>query len=233
MKTIGLIGGTGWVSTVEYYRIINEEANRRQGGLNFAKCFLYSLNYGDIDAFNKNNNKAGVYSLIYEASKKVTEAGAECLVLCANTLHQFADDLEKGFNIPLVHIAEATAREINRKGFKKIGLLGTKQTMEMDFYRDKLANFNIEMIIPPEDDRDFIQNTINNELIKGKFLKQSKERFQKIMNALGQREAQGIVLGCTEIPLLIKQEDADLPLFDTIGIHAKAVVDFAREVNNE
>jgi aspartate racemase len=230
MKIIGLIGGTGWISTIEYYRIINEETNRRRGGLNFAKCILYSLDYGEIDGFNMNNDRSGIYSLIYQSSKRIINCGAECLVLCANTLHQFADDLEKEFNIPLVHIAKATAREIHNHGLKKVGLLGTKQTMEMDFYRRNLENENIEVIIPDQNDRDFIQYVISNELLRGLFLKESKDRFLKIIQDLDQCGAQGIVLGCTEIPLLINQGDSVLPLFNTLKIHALAAVDFALEI---
>jgi aspartate racemase len=227
MKTIGLIGGTGWISTAEYYRIINEETNRRRGGLNFAKCILYSLDYGEIDEFNKRNDRESVYSLIYNSSKKIISSGAECLLICANTLHQFADDLEKEFDIPLIHIAKVTATEIQKQGFCKVGLLGTKQTMEMDFYRKSLEKRNIEVIVPDQNDRDYIQNAISNEILKGKFLEGTKERFRGIIQKLGYEGAMGIVLGCTEIPLLINQDDSSLPLFDTLTIHALAAVDFA------
>ena len=227
MKTIGLIGGTGWISTAEYYRIINEETNRRRGGLGFARCILYSLDYGEIDEFNKKNDPSGVYSLIYESSKKVIDSGADCLVICANTLHQFAENLEKEFDVPLIHIANATAKEIHKQRLNKIGLLGTKQTMEMDFYRKNLNSEGIEVVIPELEDRNFIQDTISNELLKGLVLKGSRDRFLEIIRKLADCGAQGIVLGCTEIPMLINQEDISLPLFNTLTIHALAAVSFA------
>lgn len=227
MKTIGLVGGTGWISSVEYYRIINEEINKRLGGMEYAKCILFSLNYGEINSFNLANNPAGVYSLVLDASLKLINSGADCIVLCANTLHQFADRLKTEINVPLIHIAAATAMEIKKNKMEKIGLLGTKQTMEMDFYKTELAKENIETIIPGIDDRNFIQNTINNELFKGIFLEESRNRFIAIINDLIKRGAEGIILGCTEIPLLIKQENVDIPLFNTLLIHSFAAVDFA------
>lgn len=228
MKTIGLIGGTGWISTAEYYKIINEETNKRLGGLEFAKCILFSLNYGEIDSFNKQNNPAGVYSLISDAATKLIAAGADCILLCANTMHQYADELERNINVPLfIHIAQATGRIIRKQGLSKVGLLGTKQTMEMDFYKLKLKQENIDVIVPEEEDRDFIQQTISNELLKNIFLNKSKVKFQIIMEKLKSEGAEGIILGCTEIPLLIKQTDSSLPLFNTLEIHSLAAVDFA------
>jgi aspartate racemase len=227
MKTIGLVGGTGWISSAEYYKIINEETNRRLGGLEFARCILFSLNYGEIDSFNRQNNKDGIYSLILDASRKLINAGADCIVLCANTLHQFIEKLEPEINVPVIHIAEATAIEINRKNMKKIGLLGTKQTMEMNFYKSKLNEKNIEVLIPGPEERDFIQKTINNELIKSIFSDESQSRFIEICKDLSGKGAEGIVLGCTEIPLLVKQEDIEIPLFNTLLIHSISAVDFA------
>jgi aspartate racemase len=148
MKKIGLIGGTGWISTVEYYRTINELVNDELGGLEFAECILYSFNYGDIDRLNKLNDAIGVYNLLLQAAPKLEQAGAECLVLCANTLHQYADELARNIHIPIIHIAEATAKQINRDGIQKVGLLGTRMTMEADFYRRKLAEADIETLTP-------------------------------------------------------------------------------------
>jgi aspartate racemase len=227
MKTIGLVGGTGWISSAEYYKIINEETNRRLGGLEFARCILFSLNYSEIDSFNRQNNKDGIYSLILDASRKLINAGVDCIVLCANTLHQFIEKLEPEINVPVIHIAEATAIEINRKNMKKIGLLGTKQTMEMNFYKSKLNEKNIEVLIPGPEERDFIQKTINNELIKSIFSDESQSRFIEICKDLSGKGAEGIVLGCTEIPLLVKQEDIEIPLFNTLLIHSISAVDFA------
>jgi len=227
MKTIGLAGGTGWISSAEYYRIINEEINKRSGGLEFARCILYSINYAEIDAFNKQNNKEGVYGLILDATLKLSGSGADFIVLCANTLHQFVERLEQEIDIPIIHIAEATADEIRRKKMSKVGLLGTKQTMEMDFYKSRLKEKGIDTVVPELSDRDFIQKTISGELLKGIFSDDSRYRFIEICKGLNKRGAEGIVLGCTEIPLLLKQEDIDIPIINTLNVHAMAAVDYA------
>jgi aspartate racemase len=227
MKKIGLIGGTGWISTKEYYRLINETINKELGGLNFAECILYSFNYADLDALNKRNDMQGVYRLLVDAAKKVIGAGAECLVLCANTLHYFADELAKNVDVPLIHIATATAEEIKKQKISKVGLLGTKVTMEMGFYRARLERANIEVLIPEPVDREFIHNTIINELLRSIFHEESKGRFLEIIGKLDSEGAGGIILGCTEIPLIIKQGDAAIPLFDTLLIHSRAAADFA------
>lgn len=227
MKTIGLVGGTGWISSAEYYRIINEETNKRSGGLTFSRCILYSVNYGEIDTFNKKNDKEGVFSLILDATLKLAGSGAECIVLCANTLHQFFERLEQETDLPFIHIADAVAKEIGRKKMSRVGLLGTKQTMEMDFYKSRLNERNIGVLIPEQSDRDFIQKTISDELLKGVFSDASRYRFVEICEELHGRGAEGIVLGCTEIPLLLKQENINIPIVNTLTIHAMAAVDFA------
>jgi len=227
MKTIGLIGGTGWISTIEYYRLLNEETNKRLGGLNAAQCILYSFNYADIDVLNKTEDHAGVGKLVFDAALKLKNASADCIVLCANTLHQYADELQEKINLPIVHIADATANEIKKKNLSKIGLLGTRFTMEMDFYSKRLSAAGIESLVPEKAERDFIHGTIMNELLKEIFKPEAKKRFLEIISDLEQKGAQGIVLGCTEIPLLIKQEDTHLPVFNTLKIHAQAAVDFA------
>lgn len=227
MKTIGLVGGTGWISSAEYYRIINEEINKRSGGLEFARCILYSINYADIDAFNKQNNKEGVYNLIIDATLKLAGSGADFIILCANTLHQFVERLEQEIDVPIIHIAEAAADEIRRKKLSKIGLLGTKQTMEMDFYKSKLKERNIDVIVPELSERDFIQKTISEELLKGVFYEETRYRFIEICKELNKRGAGGIVLGCTEIPLLLKEGDISIPIINTLTVHAMAAVDFA------
>ncbi len=195
--------------------------------MNFARCILYSIDYGEIDERNRQNDRDGVYRLIHDASVKLVSGGADCLIICANTLHQFADKIEKEFDIPLIHIAKETAKKIHYSGLSKVGLLGTKQTMEMDFYREKLRNENIEVVVPDEDERIFIQGVIDNEIMKSLLLKESRNRFVEIISSLSDRGARGIVLGCTEIPLLIKQGDINLPVFNTLEIHALAAVDFA------
>jgi aspartate racemase len=227
MKTIGLVGGTGWISSAEYYRIINEETNKRSGGLTFSRCILYSVNYGEIDTYNKKNDKEGVFSLILDATLKLAGSGADCIVLCANTLHQFFERLEQETDLPFIHIADAVAKEIGRKKMSRVGLLGTKQTMEMDFYKSRLNERNIGVLIPEQSDRDFIQKTISDELLKGVFSDASRYRFVEICEELHGRGAEGIVLGCTEIPLLLKQENINIPIVNTLTIHAMAAVDFA------
>lgn len=227
MKTIGLIGGTGWVSTIEYYRLINEGINKRLGGHNAARCVLYSFNYADINECNLREDHAGVYKLVLDAAAKLKNASADCIVLCANTLHQYVDDLQAEIKLPIVHIADATAAEIKSKGLTKIGLLGTKFTMEMDFYTKRLSSAGMDSLIPEKAERLFIHDTIMNELLREIFKPEAKKRFLDIINDLELKGAQGIVLGCTEIPLLINQEDTLLPVFNTLKIHAQAAVDFA------
>jgi len=228
MKTIGLIGGTGWVSSIEYYQFINREINRRLGGQQAARCILWSFNYGEIDVLiNQKNDLESVYKMVKNAAEKLESCGADCILLCANTLHMYADRLRTEIYIPLIHIAEATASEINKAGLLKVTVLGTKFTMEKDFYRSKLAESAIEMMIPGNEDRDFIHNAILGELLKNILKHETKARFLEIINNLILNGAEGIVLGCTEIPLLIKQEDVAVPVFDTTFIHSKAAVEFA------
>lgn len=222
-----MIGGTGWPSTLEYYRIINQETNQRLGGLSSAKIMLSSFNYAEIDALNKKEDHAGVYKLVLDAAQGLKKCSVDCIVLCANTLHQYVEELEKETDLKIVHIADATAKEIKRNGISRIGLLGTRFTMEMDFYTKRLKDKGIESIVPDKQGRDFIHNAIMIELLKEVFKKETKEKFLIIINELQTRGAQGIVLGCTEIPLLIKQSDTNLLVFNTLEIHAKAAVDYA------
>jgi aspartate racemase len=228
MKTIGMVGGTGWVSTLEYYKLINQLVNDKLKGLNSARCILYSLNFEDIDdVFNKKNDMEGFYNIVFDAVKIVEKTGAECIVLCANTMHMLADALEKNIEIPIIHIARAAAKEIKKLKLSKVGLLGTKATMEKDFYRKNLINDNIDVIIPEHEDREFINRTIFNELLKDIMDLKSKKRLLEIIYKLKSQGAEGIVLGCTEIPLIIKQEDVDIPLIDTLTCHVNAIVDFS------
>ena len=227
MKTIGLIGGTGWTSTIEYYRIINQGTNKRLGGLNSAKCIVHSFNYAEINALNKKDDHNGIFQLVLNAAEKLKNVSADLLVLCANTLHQYVEELEKLIDLPIVHIADATANEIKKQNLTTIGLLGTKYTMEMDFYKKKLGDASIDTVVPEKPEREFIHSAIMDELLKEILKAETRERFLNIINDLERRGAEGIVLGCTEIPMLIKQKDIYLPLFNTLEIHAKAAVDFA------
>jgi len=232
MKLLGLIGGTGWVSTVEYYRIMNEEVNRRLGGLQSAWCVLYSLNYGVIHELNEAYDSDGQSALMLDAAKKLIGIGAEGIMLCANTLHQFADRMEKEISVPLIHIATATAKEIKKQNISTVGLLGTKYTMEMDFYKKRLNEEGIQVLIPNADERKYIHSKEVNELLKGLFTEESRVGFLKIMNRLHSEGAEDIILGCTEFPLLVKRQDTELPLFNTLEIHAMAGVNFALGNNN-
>jgi aspartate racemase len=227
MKTIGMIGGTGWPSTLEYYRLINQETNKSLGGLNSAKIVMTSFNYAEIDLLNKKDDHAGVYKLVLDAAQKLKKCSVGCIVLCANTLHQYVEDLEKETGLKVVHIADTTAKEIRKNNISRIGLLGTRLTMEMDFYKKRLSQSGIESFVPAKTEREFIHNAIMNELLKEEFKEETKAEFLKIIDELEQLGAEGIVLGCTEIPLLIKQSDTHLPVFNTLEIHAKAAVDFA------
>jgi aspartate racemase len=228
MKKLGLVGGISWVSTIDYYRFINEGINEKLGGLNFAECIIYSLNFNDFQGNNTNNNWDATFELLLNACKSLEKSGAEAIVLCANTAHAVSDKLEKEIQLPIIHVATATANKINEQGLKKVGLLGTKFTMEMDFYFKKLAENNIEAIVPfLQEERDFIQDTLKEELGRGIIKEQTKRAYLSIIEKLIENGAEGIILGCTEIPMLISQEDVSVPVFDTTKIHSEAAVNFA------
>jgi aspartate racemase len=232
MKTIGLVGGTSWVSSVDYYKLLNERIHQHLGGLNYAQCILYSLNFAEFKKLTDKQDWAAVLTMVTEVSRNLAFSGAECILLCANTMHVIADDLRKTIDIPVLHIAEATAEAITQRSLKKIGLLGTKFTMEMDFFKKKLSDRSIETVIPSDADREFIHATIYDELGKGIFQESTKRRYLGIIDTLASNGAEGIVMGCTEIPLLIKQSDSSLPLFDTVSIHVDSGVKFALNLEN-
>jgi aspartate racemase len=227
MKTLGLIGGTSWVSTVDYYRIINQQINQRRGGLNSAKIFLYSLNFEECKPPADLSQWKAIADFLADIAQRLEKAGAECLVICANTPHLVADDVQRKIHIPLIHIAEVTAGEIKKRGMKRVGLLGTKFTMEQDFFKDKLTQQKIETMIPDANDREFIHHSIFNEFGQGIFAAETKAKFMSIIEKLVEEGAQGIVFGCTEISSLIKPEECPVPVFDTTVIHATAAVEFA------
>jgi aspartate racemase len=229
MRIIGLIGGISWVSTLDYYKLINEGVNAKLGDLNFARCIIYSFNYQDIKRNNDNDDWDRTLAMITDASRHLQNSGAEAIVLCANTMHLIADRLAMNLNIPIIHIATETAFEIKNQSIRRIGLLGTRFTMERNFFKDKLAEHNIDVLIPTADDRNFIHFTIFEELGRNVFRKESKQRYIRIMNRLIADGAEGIILGCTELPLLIKPEDVPVPVFDTTRIHAAAAVRFSVE----
>lgn len=228
MKTLGLIGGISWVSTAEYYKLINEGINEQLGGLNFAQCIIHSFNYADIKRNNDANNWESTLNMLDGAALHLQNSGAQAILLCANTMHMIADELQAKLNIPLIHIATVTANEISKQGLKKVGLLGTRFTMEQPFFTAKLKEQGIEAIIPADDDdREFIHQTVFNELGKGLLKPETRERYLNIIDKLVAVGVEGIILGCTEIPLLIKSTDTDIPLFDTTLIHSMAAVEFA------
>ncbi|MBF4484166.1 MULTISPECIES: aspartate/glutamate racemase family protein [unclassified Flavobacterium] len=227
MKIIGLIGGISWVSTADYYKLINEGVNEKLGGLNFSECLIYSFNYADIKKNNEKSDWDSTFNMLLNASQFLKQGGAEAIVLCANTMHFIADRLEAAVELPIIHIATATAVEIEKQELKKVGLLGTKFTMELDFFKDKLLAKGIQAIIPQsEEDKDFIHTTIFEELGKGLVTNETKKRYLEIANQLIKEGAEGIILGCTEIPLVIKPGELSVPIFDTALIHSKAAVDF-------
>lgn len=227
MKILGLIGGFSWVSTLDYYRAINQGINEKLGELNFAECMIYSFNYQDIKRNNDAEEWDKTLQMLTKAALGMKAAGAEAIVLCANTMHLIADRLQQDAGLPVIHIAIATAEAIKQQGLSKVGLLGTKFTMERPFFRDKLAERNIEVLIPGDVERHRMHYTIFEELGRNIMKPETKQFYIGEINKLVERGAEGIILGCTEIPLLISQADVDIPLFDTALIHSKAAVEFA------
>jgi aspartate racemase len=227
MKTLGLIGGTTWFSTIDYYRHINRMVAERLGGMNSAKILLYSLNFDELKTLFYENDWVQVGEILSRIAKNLENAGAEAIVLCSNTTHIPAEDVARQINIPLIHIADATAGEIFKLNLKKVALLGTKFTMDSDYYERKLAQSGIELIIPEQEEREFINSSIFNELGKNIFAAETKRKYLEIIQNLVTRGAEGVIFGCTEIPMLLRPEDCPVPSFDTTLIHARAAVEFA------
>ncbi len=227
MRTLGLIGGMSWVSTMDYYKYINELANKKRGGLNFAQILLYSVSFNDVKALADASDWQSLGEMFSRIAQNLENAGAEAIVLCANTAHIVADKVAASIKIPLINIVDSTAKEILKQTLKKVILLGTKFTMENDFYREGLARYEIETIIPKTEERDFIHWSIFEELGKNIFTDETKQKYLEIIENLHTRGAEGVIFGCTEIPMLLKPEDCHIPSFDTTLIHARAAVDFA------
>lgn len=228
MKTIGLIGGMSWESTVPYYRQINEQVRIRLGGLHSAKLILYSVDFHEIERSQQSGDWDAAGELLAGAARSLEVAGADCLILCTNTMHKVAAAIETAVAIPLLHIADATAAKISHAGFSTVGLLGTRFTMEQDFYRSRLqCRHGIEVLIPGAEDRANIHRVIYDELCLGEIVPASRTAYCKVMADLTARGAQAIILGCTEISLLVDQHDADVPLFDTTAIHAREAAEWA------
>jgi aspartate racemase len=228
MKTIGLIGGMSWESSIEYYRIINETVKAKLGGLHSAKSVMYSVDFAEIEALQRQGRWNEATAMMIEAARHVEGGGADFIVICTNTMHKMADEVQEQAQIPLLHIADATAERIKAHGLQEIGLLGTKFTMEEDFYKGRLVEkHGLDVLIPSDEGRELVHRVIYDELCAGEIKPSSREQYVHIMERLVERGAEGIILGCTEISLLVGDEDSRVPLFDTTKIHAEAAVEYA------
>ena len=222
---MGLIGGLSWESSLVYYKLINEMVKQRLGGLHSAQCTMYSVDFGPIEVMMREENWSQIREILVDAAVKLEKGGADMIAICSNTMNKIAGDIQNKVSIPVLHIADATAEKIKSDSVKKVGLLGTKAVMKGDFYKNRLkSKHKIEVVVPNEAERILINDVIFKELCLGILSPASKEKFKGIINKLISQGAEGIVLGCTEIPLLIKQEDSDSPIFDTLTIHAEAIV---------
>ncbi len=220
MKTIGMIGGMSWESTVSYYRILNQTIARELGQQHSAKCLLYSVDFEEIEQCQRTGDWDRSATILIEAAQRLEKGGADYILICTNTMHKVVDQVQQRVSIPILHIAEVTADELGKNKINKVGLLGTIYTMEQDFYKKVLIERNIEVTVPDRDDRIFINDVIYHQLCHGLIEKSSKERFLHIIGKLVDQGVQGIILGCTEIGMLVNQADTDIPLFDTTLIHA-------------
>lgn len=227
MKTIGLIGGMSWESTVPYYQIINEEVKQKLGGLHSAKIILYSVEFDEIEKCQSSGNWEKSGEILGHAAQGLEAAGADFILICTNTMHKVAPQIASMIHVPIIHIADATADALQEKHIGKVGLLGTKYTMTQDFYKQKLIDRGIEVIIPDAEDVETVNDVIFQELCVGKVLDESRARFQEIIKRLQEKGAEGVILGCTEIGMLIHQPDSALPVFDTTLIHAKKAAEIA------
>ena len=228
MKTIGLIGGMSCESSAQYYHLINQMVRERLGSLHSAPSLMYSLDFADIEQMQHTGDWVRATELMIDAAQHLQAGGADCVLLCSNTMNKTAQDVEAAIDIPVIHIVDVTAKAIMSTGLTTVGLLGTRFTMEDDFYVGKLSGkFGLKVLIPDETDRAFVHNVIYDELCQGKINPSSKEGYLSIINRLADNGAQGVILGCTEIPLLVRPGDVDVELFDTTAIHATAAVDFA------
>lgn len=227
MKTIGMIGGMSWVSTVEYYRMINQEVNARLGRHNSAKIILNSVNFDEIERSMSKERWDKTAAILNSAAVRLMSSGADCIILCTNTLHMNAKDIKRTVSIPFLHIADATSAEIKEAGYKKALLLGTKFTMEENFMKDEFIKNGIEISVPDRYEREYIQKVIFNELVKGKINAESKDMLLQMLDAESENGTQCAILGCTELGLILKDDEAPIPLFDTAACHCNAAVNFA------
>lgn len=221
MKTIGLIGGMSWESTVTYYQIINETVKKELGGLHSSRCILYSVDFDEIEKCQSCGDWDKSGDILGQAARSLEKAGADFIVICTNTMHKVAPRIQSYISIPLLHIADVTTECLKDRGIKTVALLGTRYTMEQDFYKERLVQSGLQVLIPEEPQREMINRVIFDELCLGTISPESRAGFLAIIRGLGQKGAEGVILGCTEIDLLIRQEDTDIPLFDTTVIHAR------------
>jgi aspartate racemase len=234
MKVIGLIGGMSWESTVPYYRQVNEHIKERLGGLHSAKVILYSVDFHDVEQLQHSGNWEAAGVLLADAARSLQAAGADFLVLCTNTMHKVAPAIEAAVRIPLLHIADPTAKEIKSAGLSTVGLLGTRFTMEQEFYRDRLCQrHGLRVLIPSQPDRELVHRVIYEELCLGRIVDESRTQYRRIIAALVSQGAEAIILGCTEISLLVTQLDSPIPLFDTTGIHARKAAELALSLEDK
>lgn len=225
MRTIGLIGGMSWESSAQYYRIINEEVRARLGGVHSARSLMLSVDFGEIERLQHDGDWATLTAQMIDAAQRLERGGADFFLLCTNTMHRMADDVAAGVSIPLLHIADPTAGMIKAAGYRRVGLLGTAFTMEQDFYKGRLArSFGLDVLVPDEADRSVVHEVIYKELVVGRVVEASRAAYRDIIARLVERGAQAVILGCTEIMLLVGAEDSAVPLFDTTALHARAAV---------
>ena len=228
MKTIGLIGGTSWESSLLYYQIINQTVKQRLGGLHSAQCLLWSFDFAEIEQLQTAGDWAGATQRMIDAARSLERGGADCIVICTNTMHRMAADVQAAVDLPLIHIADATAQNIVEVGISNIALLGTRYTMEQDFYKGRLIDqFGLKVLVPDPSGIQVVHDIIYEELVLGIVREESRRDYQRVIEQLAQQGAEGVILGCTEITLLIKPEHTSLPVFDTTYLHAVAAVDWA------
>ena len=227
MKVIGLIGGMSWESSSEYYRLINQETRKRLGGLNSAKVLIYSVNHHEINELEDKDRWTELIEIMVESARRLEKGGADFILICCNAMHKIAEQIQDVIEIPLIHIADAAAEAVKHAQLSSVGLLGARAVMEEEFFKNNLVSADLKVLIPAENDREFINDVIFNQLAYGKIVEESRERTLGIIKRLKTAGSQGVILGCTELPLLIREEDSVLPLFDTLRLHAQRAVDLA------
>lgn len=228
MKTMGMIGGMSWESSLEYYRIVNEDIKKKLGGFHSAKCILYSVDFEEVEKLQHLGDWDELTRMMMDAAQRLENTGADFVIICTNTMHKMADEVQEAIRIPILHIVDVTAKAIKGNKQTRIGLLGTKFTMEQDFYKGRLKDkHGLDVLIPSADERQVVHDILYSELCLGEIKELSKEKFKSVIQNLVDRGAQGVILGCTEIPLIVSQDDYEIPVYDTTTIHAQAAVDFA------